>query len=107
MKIKKGQSLAEYVIVAGLIALALVAMSPAFRRSVQKVVKSTADIIGFQHEAEQASEPDEGFLNYQITNVKMTTNGTEHQASNVYVATEAQTTVTNTATLTNGAFVNE
>lgn len=107
LKKKRGQSLAEYVIVASLIALALATMGPAFRRSIQKVVKSTADILGFQHDAEQASEPDKDFVNSQLANVKTTTSGTQQQASNIYEATETQQTVMNTVTYTNGAFVNE
>jgi Flp pilus assembly pilin Flp len=107
VRVKKGQSLAEYVIIASLIALALAVMGPGFRRSVQKVFKSVADIIGFQHDAEQASEPDKGFVNYQISNARTLTSGTEQQAFNIYEATEAQHTVVNSLTYTNGAFVNE
>lgn len=107
MKKKRGQSLAEYVIVASLIALALATMGPAFRRSVQKVFKGVADIIGFQHEAEQASEPDKDFVNSQIANIKTTASGTQQQVLNIYEATETQQTVMNTVTYTNGAFVND
>jgi Flp pilus assembly pilin Flp len=107
LRTKKGQSLAEYVIVATLIALALAVMGPGFRRSIQKVVKGAADAIGFQHGAEQAAEPDKGFLNAMTSNAKTSTSGTEQQALNIYTATETQQTVMNSVTYTNGAFVNE
>lgn len=99
--------MAEYVIVAGLIALALAAMGPGFKRSVQKVFKGVADIIGFQRDAEQAAEPDEGFLNMQTANVKTSTSGSIEQAFNVYELSETQQTVANTITFSNGALVNE
>lgn len=59
---KKGQSLAEYVIVATMIAAVLISMSAGFRRSIQRVVKNTADLIGMQSQAEQALEPARGYL---------------------------------------------
>jgi hypothetical protein len=107
VKTKIGQSLAEYVIVASLIALALATMGPAFRRSVQKVVKGAADVIGFQHDAEQASEPDKGFLNALTSNTKTTILRTEKQVADTYRADETQQTVMNSVVYTSGAFVSE
>ncbi|MDD2679217.1 MAG: hypothetical protein PHO03_00225 [Candidatus Omnitrophica bacterium] len=48
----KAQSIMEYVIVLGLIALALAAMSLYFRRGIQSVVKIAADEMGDQKDAE-------------------------------------------------------
>ena len=53
---KKAQSLTEYTIVAGIIAVVLVAMGTPFRRTIQRVVKDVCDVIGMQADAEQASE---------------------------------------------------
>jgi len=107
MRKRYGQSLAEYVIVAGLIAVALATMGPAFRRSVQKVFKGVADVMGFQHDAEQAAEPDKGFVNYQISNAETTASTAEHRVSNAYKKEEQEWTDVKSVTYTNGALVNE
>ncbi len=48
----KGQSILEYAVVLGMVALALAAMSLYFRRGIQSVVKSAADEAGNQKDAE-------------------------------------------------------
>lgn len=102
-KKKKGQSLAEYAIVAGLIAVVLAAMGPGFRRSIQQVMKSVADVIGFQAGAEQAAEPDKGFLNSLITHANTTVTKETIERAGVYRSTETQHTNMESATLVNGA----
>ena len=97
----------EYTIVAGLIAIVLVTMGPAFRRSVQQVVKSTADNIGFQEGAEQASDVNAGFVNSQVSNTRATVVTNVAERAGFYNARERQTTRVQSATTTNGAFVEQ
>lgn len=103
MKRKKGQSLAEYAIIASLIAVVLAAMGPGFRRSVQQVIKSVADVIGFQADSEQAAELDKGFLNSLKTHTTLNVVGTETERAGMYELTETQHTNTQSETSTNGA----
>ncbi len=48
----KGQSIMEYAIVLGVVAIALASMSLYFRRGIQSVVKAAADEAGNQTDAE-------------------------------------------------------
>jgi len=104
---KRGQSLAEYAIVVSLIAVVLAAMGPGFRRSVQQIIKSIADIVGFQSGAEQASDPDDGFLNMQRSNVQSFVNGSSYEAGGKYFSAETQETNTQSISYTNGAFIRD
>lgn len=90
-----------------MIAIVLVTMGPGFRHGIQKIVKATADILGFQHEAEQASELDQGFLNRMISNAQSATSKTTHAAGGAYSASETEHTATNTVSYTNGAFIED
>jgi len=47
-----GQSILEYVVILGIVAIALAAMSLYFRRGIQSVVKIAADEAGNQEDAE-------------------------------------------------------
>ncbi len=100
---KRGQSLAEYAIVVSLIAVVLAAMGPGFRRSVQQVIKSVADAIGFQSDAEQAAEPDKGFVNFQRTESTTNVFGTETMHAGTYSSTETENTKIESVVYTNGA----
>ncbi len=48
-----GQTIVEYIVLIGIITLALMAMGPLFKRGVQSLVKATADQIGNQQKADQ------------------------------------------------------
>ncbi len=49
----KGQTVVEYIVLIGIITLALVTMGPLFKRGVQSLVKVSSDQIGAQQNAEQ------------------------------------------------------
>ncbi|MFA6378512.1 MAG: hypothetical protein WCX16_01865 [Candidatus Omnitrophota bacterium] len=104
---KKGQSLAEYAIVASLIAIVLATMGPGFRRSVQQVVKSAADVLGFQADAEQASNLDQGFLNAQTSNTQTATTSVITEEQDNYAATETEHSNAQSAAYVNGAFIRQ
>ena len=49
----KGQTIVEYIVLIGIITVALFYMGPLFKRGVQSLVKVTSDQIGGQQNAEQ------------------------------------------------------
>lgn len=55
----KAQSMLEYAVLVGIIALALAGMSLYFRRGIQAAIKVAADEIGNQSEAEE-TDPNKG-----------------------------------------------
>jgi len=101
VKNKKAQTLAEYAITAGIIAIVLAAMGTPFKRTIQQIVKSTADAIGYQSESEQASKPDDGYLDFSETNSDITSSKMSDEVQGVYTGSEQEITVTQTNTLTN------
>jgi len=107
MQKNSGQSLAEYVIVISLIAIVLTTVGPGFRRSVQQVIKSVADVIGFQSDSEQAANVDEGFLNMQRSNVQTFVNGASYKTGGTLVSTEIQQSNMYSESYTNGAFIRD
>ncbi|MDP2940618.1 MAG: hypothetical protein Q8O13_11215 [Candidatus Omnitrophota bacterium] len=63
MKNLRAQSLTEYVIVLGLVVVALTTMQVYMRRGIQAVVKVSADELGFQQNSEDVLDPaKQGFL---------------------------------------------
>ncbi len=98
---KKGQSLAEYAIVASLIAVILATMGPAFSRSVQQVLKSVADVLGYQKDAEQAAEPEKGYLNRVVATVNRISNPIVDEGQGVYTKIESEVTNSTSTSLTN------
>ncbi len=50
---KKGQTILEYMILLGIVVLAIFYMGPAFKRGLQSLIKVTADQIGNQSQADQ------------------------------------------------------
>lgn len=105
MKQRKGQGLLEYTIIAGLIAVAVVAIGPGFRRSAQAILKSTADVIGFQAQSEQAANLEQGFLNLHMGNSSVTASGFVKEQEGVYTSSEQQRTAAESVTYSNGAIV--
>ena len=53
MATNKGQTVIEYVVLIGIITIALFYMGPLLKRGVQSLVKATADQIGNQQRADQ------------------------------------------------------
>lgn len=107
IKFHKGQSLSEYAIVATIIAVALVVMGPGFRWGIQNVLKSTADAIGFQSGSEQASNPDDGFLNSQISNLQTIKTDSLVEKGGKYQLGISEATRSQSISHTNGAFVRD
>jgi len=53
----KGQTVIEYIVLIGIITVALFYMGPLFKRGVQSLVKVTSDQIGNQEDADQEIAP--------------------------------------------------
>ena len=104
MKNKKAQSLVEYALIAGIIAIVLATMGAGFKRTIQKIVKSTADAIGFQSESEQAFNPDDGFLNSAETDVNATVDTFIDETQGSYSSVVEETIKVRTTALTNMGF---
>lgn len=68
----KAQSILEYVVLAGIVSAALLAMSLYFRRSVQAMIKLASDEVGRQEEAEEII-PTESTKKSQQSNITTTT----------------------------------
>ncbi len=96
----KGQSMAEYVIIAGLIALVIGSMGTGFRRSIQRVFKEVADNLSWHSEGEQASDPEKGYMKQAVFTVDRQSTKTLSELSGVYTRTDTETTKTETASET-------
>ncbi len=105
MKTKKAQTVAEYAIVASIIAIVLATMGVPFKRSIQRVFKSVSDELGFQTDSEQASNLEKGFLNRQETNMITATNDHSKVADGFLNNLTTGTTQLNTNALTNLGFI--
>ena len=58
----KGQATAEYIIVIGIVVMAIYAMGPAIKRGTQSLVKSASDQIAAQKDAEQDFSNDSSYV---------------------------------------------
>lgn len=95
-----GQSIIEYVIIIGIAVMALYAMGPSFRRGVQSVIKSTADQLAPQKNAEQDFSSDTSHLDSSATktNATVSRNTQELLYSTTTTSDESASTLTNTVT---------
>lgn len=90
----KAQSLGEYILVLTITGAVFLSMSAAFRRITQRVVKDVADVIGFQSDAEQASDPQKGYLAESATLTQMTTQAKTLQGEDFHRVSDEQTVKT-------------
>ena len=71
---KQGQSLLEYIILVSIVAAVVVVMSPSIKRSVQAVVKVTADQLAAQNQADQRADATSSYLVNAFTSTRVTSN---------------------------------
>ena len=111
MKNLRGQSILEYIILIGIVGVALFYMGMALKRGAQSMVKVTADQIGSQKDADQSF--DGGFLLESTSDVKYSTNKDLRQKALPISNTEKkfmayadinESTESTTQTITNGGF---
>lgn len=58
----KGQTLIEYILIIGVVIAATYAIGPAFRRGIQTVVRSAADQVAVQKDADQDFGYNSGYM---------------------------------------------
>jgi Tfp pilus assembly protein PilE len=111
---RRGQTILEYTIIIGIVAVVLSFMGTSFKRGIQSLVKVTADQVGNQQNADQDfNDAQTGFMEssnsatQEARNKNVSELGYIPQSGNaVYVTNIAvsETTDTQTNTVTNGGF---
>jgi hypothetical protein len=95
-----GQSILEYVLLIGIITVALFAMMQMVKRGTQSLVKVAADEIGNQSNSDQSFDNRQGYLD--SSNSLMDSSGRKNVLERIgvinYVTSETQTTLSNTIT---------
>ena len=104
MNICRGQSILEYILLIGVVTLALYYMGPAFKRGIQSVAKVTVDQLGNQQSADQDFTEDGGHL--EISKSQSNSSSNKQVRERLYTTTthvnESMDMVTNSST--NGGF---
>ena len=67
----KGQTVIEYILLVGIVTLALVLMGTDIKRGVQSTVKVMADQIGAQVNADQDMGPEDSYLASSLGNARV------------------------------------
>ena len=97
-----GQTVLEYVLLIGIITLALVFMSTDFKRGIQSVVKVTADQVGIQANADQDFTGDHsGILTNSYTSSWQNQQRALAQVNNIITPKIGEFTETVTSSYTN------
>jgi hypothetical protein len=66
----QAQSMLEYILLVGMIVVALTAMTQAIKRGTQSIVKTAADELSYQQNADQTFSNTTGYLNSQNSTVQ-------------------------------------
>ncbi|HQP10280.1 MAG TPA: hypothetical protein PKV41_02715 [Candidatus Omnitrophota bacterium] len=99
----RGQVIAEYTMVIGVVVMVLMAMSVMIKRGLQGMVKVVADQVGNQKDADQKVEKS-GYLVSQYTSTRMSSDAIESEFLGVKNYIRDDTTQTITTTVTNLGF---
>ena len=101
---KTGQTVIEYIIIIGIVTIALFAMGPAVKRGVQAVVRGTADQMATQESAEQSFDAEDGHLD--ISNTQTNASATREVRERLYTTTTVvkEKTKSSTKSLTDMGF---
>ena len=108
MLARRGQTILEYTIIVGIVAVMLSIMGTGLKRGVQSLVKITADQVGNQQNSDQ--DFNDTMQGYMVgTNVMVQDSGFKQIAegtvfSGTTNASFNESTITMTNTITNGGF---
>ncbi len=104
----RAQTLLEFTAIIGLVVVALVVMSPLFKRSIQSVIKVTADQLAPQNASEQATDESRGYLvnSFTVSRVSSTKFEREAPSGITEYVTPDETVNTTTSSFTNMGFTN-
>jgi Flp pilus assembly pilin Flp len=114
MRPSRGQTILEYTIIVGIVAVVLYYMATGIKRGVQSLVKITADQVGPQQNADQDFSGLQGFVQTSNTSTQQSKNtqlaeiGYIPSSGNaIYVANKAyqESSYTAVNSITNGGFI--
>lgn len=106
LKWTTAQSVLEYTIVLGLVAIIFVAIAPLFKRGVQSVVRLTADQIQGQANADQNPNSPGGYLVGQYSASQALSNTSTEELFGVTRYTRGDSEVSTTNSTVNLGFTN-
>ena len=101
----RGQTILEYIIIVGIVAVVLSYMGTSIKRGVQSLVKVTADQVGNQQDSDQDfNDAQQGYM--QGSNAQLQYNRIKQVSDLDYVTNMSynESTVTMTNMITNGGF---
>ena len=106
-KQQSAQILLEHILLIGVVTVALITMTPMIRRTIQSVIKVTADEIGKQKDSDQNFNSDQGYLVESSTGSQYTRRNRYLDRPGVMVKQINEITDTSTFTITNLGFTEE
>jgi len=105
MSARRGQSIIEYTIIIGIVALVLSYMGTGIKRGVQSVVKVTADQIGNQQNSDQDfNDVTQGYMQYSNTETQEVKNKQVSDVNGMTTTNYSEQSDTLTNSYTNGGF---
>ena len=104
---QSAQILLEHILLIGVVTIALITMTPMIRRTVQSVIKVTADEIGAQKNSDQNFNSDQGYLVESSSTSQYSRRNRYRDRPGVVVKQIDETTDTSTFTITNLGFTEE
>lgn len=99
---KEAQSISEYILVITIATLVVATMFPAMKRSISSVIKSTADQVGVQKNAEQNFE--DGYLISSSTHAQAIVDHTRKDFAYTVTTEFADETKVDTTNISNLGF---
>jgi len=105
MLARRGQTIVEYTIIIGIVAVVLSYMGTGIKRSMQSLVKVTADQVGNQQNADQ--DFNDTAQGYMIATTTQMQQNKAKQHTDVYYVTNSsfnESSSVETKTMTNGGF---
>lgn len=98
-----GQVFSEYALVLGLVVMVIVAMTPLLKRGLQGLIKTVADEVGIQADAEQKFD-ESGHLERAYSSTRSSTDKTLTESAGVLRYTYDDTVRINGLTVSNLGF---
>ena len=97
---QRAQSITEYILLVGIITLALFTMMQTVKRGTQSMIKTAADQIGVQSNSDQSFSREQGYLNFQntVTSSDRQKQVIDHVGVMNYILNESETTLMHSQT---------
>jgi len=102
---RRGQTILEYTIIVGIVAVLLSYMGTSIKRGVQSLVKVTADQVGSQQNADQDfNDAQQGYMQADNTAIQESVGKQVHDQAYLTNTAYNESTYTMTNMITNGGF---